>query len=298
MIHGGIIVMAAGELSYQILSVEGMMPIEEGQSANYVVHTDKAELVFERAVDAKTDEVIAIPAAMLKPGTTLDDPRLPALVKVEEYMSNSNLADPKPGEPNKATKGTGLQVLAVRAADVAGVTSERRDAPAAYLTLLERGSNQPLGTHLGSVLLDPDWVKIGDKTYKLALREHRTYRPFTMYLEKFDYKKFVGTEVAKDYRSHIRLVNPETKEDRRLEIYMNAPLRYEGETFYQSQVLQDVDKRVKGTVLQVVRNPGWQLPYLSCLLVSLGMMIHFGAHLIGFVEKQFNTRLVGGRPAS
>ena len=41
---------------------------------------------------------------------------------------------------------------------------------------------------------------------------------------------------------------------------MNHPLRYQGETFYQSGVLG----LGKGTILQVVRNPGWLIPYISC----------------------------------
>ena len=64
-------------------------------------------------------------------------------------------------------------------------------------------------------------------------------------------------------------------------IKMNDPLRYRGETFYQ----QDFDhKTEQTTVLQVVRNPAWELPYISCTLVALGMLVHFGIKLIGFIR--------------
>ena len=33
------------------------------------------------------------------------------------------------------------------------------------------------------------------------------------------------------------------------------------------------------SVLQVVRNPGWTLPYLSCLMVAAGLLWHFGLSL-------------------
>ena len=39
------------------------------------------------------------------------------------------------------------------------------------------------------------------------------------------------------------------------------------------------------TGLQVVKNPGWLLPYFSCFFVALGMLIHFGIHLVGFVSR-------------
>jgi hypothetical protein len=65
-------------------------------------------------------------------------------------------------------------------------------------------------------------------------------------------------------------------------IYMNHPLRYAGETFYQSSFLAGD----QGTILQVVRNPGWLLPYLACAIVALGLLIHFGLHLIGFLRQR------------
>src|SRR4030095_8672606 len=63
----------------------------------------------------------------------------------------------------------------------------------------------------------------------------------------------------------------------------NHPLYYAGETFYQ----QTFDEKTeKTTVLQVVRNPGWALPYISCTMVALGMLIHFGAVLLEFFRKR------------
>jgi len=66
-----------------------------------------------------------------------------------------------------------------------------------------------------------------------------------------------------------------------LQVYMNNPLTYRGETFYQSSVI-GADQ---GTVFQVVRNPGWMLPYLSCIMVGLGMLFHFGINLMAFLSR-------------
>jgi hypothetical protein len=63
---------------------------------------------------------------------------------------------------------------------------------------------------------------------------------------------------------------------------MNHPLRHAGETFYQSGFLP----KDQGTILQVVRNPGWLMPYISCILVASGMLVHFGLHLIGFLRRR------------
>ena len=64
---------------------------------------------------------------------------------------------------------------------------------------------------------------------------------------------------------------------------MNEPLRHRGETFYQASWNE---KTEKGTVLQVVRNPGWLMPYFSCAIVSIGMLVHFGIGLISFLERR------------
>jgi hypothetical protein len=42
----------------------------------------------------------------------------------------------------------------------------------------------------------------------------------------------------------------------------------------------------RGTILQVVRNPGWEMPYLSCAMVSVGMIVHFILHLMGFLRRR------------
>jgi cytochrome c biogenesis protein ResB len=97
--------------------------------------------------------------------------------------------------------------------------------------------------------------------------------------------KYLGTPTPKNYSSLVRLVDPERGEDREVLISMNDPLRHRGETFYQSGMDKDaVPPRF--TQLAVVQNPGWLMPYLSCVMVALGMLIHFGMHLIRFLENQ------------
>jgi hypothetical protein len=63
---------------------------------------------------------------------------------------------------------------------------------------------------------------------------------------------------------------------------MNNPLRYAGETFYQASF--DADDH--GSVLQVVHNPTWLTPYLSCVLVATGLVIQFLSHLVPFLKRR------------
>ena len=56
---------------------------------------------------------------------------------------------------------------------------------------------------------------------------------------------------------------------------MNQPLRYDGKAFYQASF----GKGDTLSILQVVENPGWLLPYISCVLVTIGLMVHFAISL-------------------
>ena len=94
-------------------------------------------------------------------------------------------------------------------------------------------------------------------------------------------------EPATLYGVLIHLTDPEqTRPEKDVRIWMNNPLSYKGKTFYQSGVHQDERNRWRMTTLQVVSNPGWMLPYLSCLLVASGMLFHFGLHLARFIQRR------------
>ena len=86
---------------------------------------------------------------------------------------------------------------------------------------------------------------------------------------------YEGTDIPKDFRSRVQLRNPQTGEDREVEISMNHPLRYAGLTFYQYQMDAGQAAREAGrapsSVLQVVHNPSWLTPYIGCALVALGL---------------------------
>ena len=47
-------------------------------------------------------------------------------------------------------------------------------------------------------------------------------------------------------------------------IYMNNPLRYRGETYYQAGFQKDDT----ASILQVVRNPSFVTPYIACIIVG------------------------------
>jgi hypothetical protein len=69
---------------------------------------------------------------------------------------------------------------------------------------------------------------------------------------------------------------------------MNNPLRYGGLTFYQAGFEND-----RTSILQVVSNPSWLVPYVSCVLMGLGLVIHFGILLSGFIHRRTAAAAAG-----
>ena len=161
----------------------------------------------------------------------------------------------------------------------------RIDAPSAYVTLTGP-DGEPLGTYLLSLLLrGPQEVRVGEAVWDIQLRFRRYYKPYSLHLYEFSHDRYTGTNVPMNFSSRVRLVDPSQNEDREVLIKMNEPLRYGGLTFFQFQMSTNTVGPLSST-LQVVRNPSWLTPYVSCVLVTLGRMIQFMSHLIGFVTTR------------
>ena len=282
--HAGLILLLLGEVGTGLLAEEGQMPIEEGASANYVQDIRTAELYVVDPSHPEQDRVTVIPEAMLSAGGTIRHEDLPFDVTVERWLPNAALVGPMQATPaerqaNPATDGAGEQIVARQVPEVTGAQQEV-DMPSTYVTLSRGG--ETLGTWMVSAQLPrPQGVQVGDKTYEIGLRFERTYKPYTIHLIDFQHEKYTGTETPSDFASVVRLVDPAQNEDRRVRIYMNHPLHYAGETFYQSAFMPGD----RGTVLQVVRNPVWILPYVSSGMIAGGMLIHFAVHLWRFTKR-------------
>lgn len=277
--HIGVLLLLVGEFVTGAAAKEGNMTIWEGSSSSFTEDTRTAELAIVDPADPEKDNVIVIPGRMLASSLgTISRDVMPFDVTINEYMPNSRLLGPMQTtavQKAKADTGAGTQVAATPAPTASGVDASNVDIPSAYITVSTK-DKQKLGNYLVSVYLDsPQTVELNGKIYEIALRFTRTYKPYSLHLIKFRHDRYVGTDKPRNFSSQVRLVDPDRHVDREVTISMNNPLRHAGETFYQASFKQGDS----GTVLQVVRNPGWLLPYVSCGLVTLGLVAHFGIRL-------------------
>ncbi len=189
--------------------------------------------------------------------------------------------------PSPATQGMGTQIVATPIPTTS--KEDERNLPAAFVELI--GPDGSLGTWLVSPELPmPQRFTSAGHEWKLAMRFERRYLPFSLTLLKFSHDIFPGTNIDRNFSSRVRLNSPGGTADREVLIYMNNPLRTGGLTFYQKSFVpaNDVSEE-RTTVLQVVSNPSWRIPYIACGMMALGLVLQFGLHLSAFFGRRRRT---------
>jgi len=281
MIHLGVVLLLVGQFLTDRLSTESSMHLRNGETKNYSEADRRYELAIIDATGKDTNKVVALPDRLLIQDTDIRVPDLPFTVRVKKYFANSSLVE-KPGPDYEEVKVTAGVSPGIWWRELPPETvMEKRDTPSGIVELMTpQGS---LGTYLVSGFLDrPQTFTHNGRVYEMLLRLQRFYKPFSLRLVEFRHDRYAGTDIPKNFSSRVRLRRPETGEDREVLIYMNNPLRYSGETFYQASF----DPDDQGSILQVVHTPGWLTPYFSCVLVAAGLIVQFTTHLVGFASKR------------
>jgi len=281
MIHLGVVLLLLGQLLTDLLSNESVMHLRNGDTKNYSEASRHFELAVVDTTDATTDKVVAIPSSRLLTGGDISHPAMPFTVRVRTYFGNSLLEDKTAVGFAKVGTTAGFGNDLWWRGLPHETDTDKRDMPSAIVEpITPQGS---LGTFLVSSFLGhPQEFTFNGRKYQLSLRPERFYKPFNIHLLEFKHDKYPGTDIPKNFSSRIRLQRADTGEDREVLIYMNNPLRYAGQTYYQASFDQDN----KGTILQVVHNPSWLTPYFSCVLVGAGLIVQFLTHLVGFAAKR------------
>ena len=280
--HSGLILLLLGELFTGLWQREGLMRLDQGATKNYSESALKTELAVIDTTDPKFDGVVAIPEGALEEMGMIQYPTLPFTIRTVVYYPNSLLqmrSQIPNAAPSPADQGFGPQLVAMP--ERITYKPDEENSPTAFVELA--GPEGRIGTWLVSTLLtEPQTFPYQGHTWSLALRPRRYYQPFSITLLRFSHDRYAGTDIPKNFSSRVRLQSADNRVDREVLIYMNNPLRYGGLTFYQA----GYENNDRTSILQVVRNPSWVLPYVSCAMIALGLVIQFGLHLTGFFRKR------------
>jgi hypothetical protein len=228
--------------------------------------------------------VWAIPKSRIVKGKRISDPALPFDLAVLDYLPNAEvrvldeasgaLVPPRPND---------MRLLRVEPRPESSGLEGAVDLAAAEVQVIDRQGNavgQPI--LLAQHNLRPVRITVPadgqTRAFDLYLRFRRIYRGYALTLLDARHDRYLGTDIPKNFSSRVRLFDPSHGEDREVLIRMNEPMRYRGEAFYQYQMTAAAGQ----SVLQVVSNPGWLVPYVSCLMVALGLAVQFGRGLARF----------------
>lgn len=291
MIHAGLLLLIGGGFITAIYQEESAMIIPEGETRNY----SEAFREFEIALVEKTasaEKVVAVPDSILR---TIAAKQTPASMElpgtgitmvVLAYHPNAIIrakSQMPEGLPLKATQGIGARTELSYKPVAESFDDNRPNAPTALIEL--KTVKASLGTWAVNLNLtesfDAQTFTADGKNYTISLRRSRYYVPFVVKLTKFTHDKYPGTETPRRFASDVVVTEGASSFD--YNISMNQPLRHAGLTFFQSSFGSTKDGKSL-SVLQVVRNPGWLLPYISVAVMSLGLLWHFGFSLIRFLR--------------
>ncbi|SMP38261.1 ABC-type transport system involved in cytochrome c biogenesis, permease component [Neorhodopirellula lusitana] len=304
LLHLGVGLLMVGQFAFGDRQTEQRLSLIEGQSTNTFVNLDEVELQLIRTED-EVQQVTAVPASRLirsaDENSVITHDGLPIKIKTIAFYENSSLGDVP--EDNPADHGFGLEVGA-KEVEKSGGASMSINLPSAYIELINADTDESLGKFLVTQqlndreMLAPDGktkdlldsvdvkTKSGEEqTYQIGLRLHREVKPYWIQLDDVRRINWSGSDTPRDYSSFIRIVDPELDIDRKERVWMNNPLRYRGETFYQSNYTAlPGGKELTG--IQVVRNSGWLIPYVACSITALGMLVHFWGTLSRFISRR------------
>jgi len=293
LVHLSLVLLLGNEAVTGWCRLETQMPIYEGESINWSHDLSESELAVIDQSNPARDRVIAVPESDLRAaaedGRAIGHPDLPLDIRVDAYFANAQCYR-LPSDASidrQATAGLGLTHGVRQIRRFSGSDSGTVDQPGAIVSFADK-AGADLGRFIVSSQFEHDQyrpigqdIEVDGTAYTIYLRFRRYYLPHSLRLVDFNRDLYVGTNTPRNYSSDVQLVDSEYDEHRLVKIYMNHPLRYRGRTFFQSSWISGD----RGTVLQVVRNPAWPIPYLACVLASVGMLIHFGVQLIRFLQK-------------
>ncbi|MEX2186582.1 MAG: cytochrome c biogenesis protein CcsA [Pirellulales bacterium] len=306
LLHAGVGLLMLSELQVGMTAVESHLTAQEGQAKNYSEDTGEYEVAIVDTSGKDADEMTVIPWHMLEGGETVSDDALPFDVTVVDFFPNvRDLRVARPGDVNPATAGIGLKGVPVpEPPSVATDSSQAVDAPAAYVRLTGK-DGKPIGVYLLAAFRvqhwvearqEPEKVQVGGKSYDVSLRYRRIYRPFWVEVVETKQEFYPGTAMPRSYSSDVLVLDEDGTQILDKHIKMNNPLRYAGETYYQSGFYPKELVGVDTTTLQVVTNKGWMIPYVSCMIVAVGMLYQFSVALIRFVRRR--SRMASGGDAA
>lgn len=129
-------------------------------------------------------------------------------------------------------------------------------------------------------------INLDGENFSLSWGSKYVKIPFKISLDKFELKRYPGSQSPSSYASFIKVFKGENSSFD-YKIYMNHPLSFKGYKIFQSSY----DKDENGTILEVNNDPGKIPTYIGYFLLTLGFCMNLLSrksrfmHLIKFLKS-------------
>ncbi len=207
---------------------------------------------------------------------------LPFPIEVREWTANAEVVRAPPGT-DAGVGGLALKVLPEHP------EKKERNRPALVVRLLPPG-REPIEHIAWAGALAPFRVTVGDTAWDVDLDKRTWALPFQVRLDRFVHRNYPGTNMPREYSSHITKIEGSVIERRH--ITMNEPLRHRGHTLYQSSY--EIQNTPSGprylSVLAVVRNPADRIPEIACWILFIGLSTHWLMRLVRYLRSESRRR--------
>ena len=274
---GGLLLLLGGGLT-AYFSSEGNMIIAEGETSNYVDDYHDMELVFVNNTFKDSIEYTVVDEPLLKEGNRFnlfeDGPEIYILSNIKNVRIENRISP-----ADSIYKGL-LEKFVLLPKKPEPENTQNRPALIYKIQGTSNGLDGIYGLFLGQGL--NDYFQLKEQDFHSEYRRKRTYVPFEIELIDFEKILHPGTNVAKSFSSEVNLI--EDGIPRRTLIKMNEPLRHKGYTFFQASFIENLDKET--TVLATVKNYGRLFPYISSIIMSVGLLIHLLISLPKMIKKK------------
>ncbi|MCC6154283.1 MAG: cytochrome c biogenesis protein ResB [Candidatus Hydrogenedentes bacterium] len=289
--HLGMLVMVFAAFVNYTYAMDGHMTLAENEQSSEFVSYYLWEIAIAQPEDGKVAQEMVIPHdafAYLKGDNqkTFTSASLPFDLTISGFAPNSMPvgAGPFVKETMKVVDGFALQKMDLD-------PEAERNVAGAYVLAKEKSGNATHEAILWGLSESPWGLTVDGKKYTVELRRKRYPLPFTIALDKFHQENHPGTGMASMFMSEVTKIEGETKTP--VKIQMNEPLRHMGYTFYQAswQPPDPATGRPVRSTLAVVKNPADQWPLYSCIIITIGLTIHFVGKLGKYIRAE-NRRMV------
>lgn len=262
--HLGVAGLLVGSAVEHVGSDKGVVVLLEGERATRFEAYTTWELAVVDVARGREHVVgpEALEAAARRP-RTFRHPDLPFELVVSGFLRNSDV--------RRAPAGTGVEGVEL-VPQPPDPRQAEREVAGAYVEVATADGRPPVRGIVWGRADAPFSAEVAGRGWAFELRREGFPLPFALRLDRAEVVEHPGTDLPKAYASWVT----RERDGRALaaHVTMNAPLRADGYTFYQSSFARGADGRAS-VGFAVVRNPSDRVPAVACAVIGVGMVLHF-----------------------